>query len=533
MLDVCILCAGIGSRVNFSDNFHKALLPINNIPAISHIIDSYPVDTKFVIALGHNANLIRDYLSLTKKNLKVDYVYIRDYSGKESGPGATLLKCKKYLKGPFISHACDTIIEKAIKTIKYDWIGVAKVSDKSSNFLRVVEKNRRVDSLSHNLTNRYSVFTGVAGIKSYKFFWKSLKEGLKNNIRKEMYYGFSQIIELNKMHVRKVKWHDTGTDSNYFATKKYLEKPRKLSSDPLVVYKENECIYFENKKVIKLFQHKSLVEKKFKRASIISTRVPPKVGMKGNYLYYNFVEGKMLNFVNEKLIFKNFLEDLKKNFWNLKKLNSYDRTKFSKDCKIFYKKKTYERVKKYMNLYSSDDKIKFINNVKVDGIINLLNRVNWEKIIEGIPVNFHGDLAPNNVIVNEKSSKFYLIDWREAFGNNQKIGDIYYDLSKLYHAFIISQRIIPRKAYKVNYLSKNKVKIEFTRFNNLKNFTLILEEFIIKNGLDVEKLKLMSVLIFLNIAPLHEKEYAKLLFFAGKIFLQRFISGNRYNLWKI
>ena len=52
MPKVCILAAGIGSRNKCIEGLHKALLPLNNKPVISHIIDSFPQDVEIVIAFG-------------------------------------------------------------------------------------------------------------------------------------------------------------------------------------------------------------------------------------------------------------------------------------------------------------------------------------------------------------------------------------------------------------------------------------------------------------------------------------------------
>ena len=69
--------------------------------------------------------------------------------------------------------------------------------------------------------------------------------------------------------------------------------------------------------------------------------------------------------------------------------------------------------------------------------------MNWFKICDGIPINFHGDLQPENIILNNEKIKF--IDWRDNFGGNIKFGDIYYEFSKLDHALIINGEKIRKK----------------------------------------------------------------------------------------
>ena len=63
---VVIPTAGVGSRLlEQTENINKSLINVSNKPVISHIIESFPNDVEFVIALGHKANLVRDFIELT------------------------------------------------------------------------------------------------------------------------------------------------------------------------------------------------------------------------------------------------------------------------------------------------------------------------------------------------------------------------------------------------------------------------------------------------------------------------------------
>jgi len=51
---VFIPTAGIGSRLgDLTNSINKSLVSLDNKPIISHIIDLYPRDAEFVIALGY------------------------------------------------------------------------------------------------------------------------------------------------------------------------------------------------------------------------------------------------------------------------------------------------------------------------------------------------------------------------------------------------------------------------------------------------------------------------------------------------
>ena len=60
---VLIPTAGIGSRLDFNTRFmNKSMLQMGDLPVISRIIDSYPSNCKFIIALGSKGDQINEYL---------------------------------------------------------------------------------------------------------------------------------------------------------------------------------------------------------------------------------------------------------------------------------------------------------------------------------------------------------------------------------------------------------------------------------------------------------------------------------------
>jgi NDP-sugar pyrophosphorylase family protein len=62
---VVIPTAGIGSRLEgLTKYINKSLVGIANRPIVSHLIEQFPQDCEFVIALGHKGELVRDFLEL-------------------------------------------------------------------------------------------------------------------------------------------------------------------------------------------------------------------------------------------------------------------------------------------------------------------------------------------------------------------------------------------------------------------------------------------------------------------------------------
>ena len=122
-----ISTAGIGSRVSGLGVVpNKSLLPINYEAIISKILDKFDNDIEVVIALGHHAELVKNFLKLAHPEKKIKFVKIDKFNGPGSGAGYTLNYCKKYLQCPFIYSACDTITIEKPKFKKFNWVGVSK-----------------------------------------------------------------------------------------------------------------------------------------------------------------------------------------------------------------------------------------------------------------------------------------------------------------------------------------------------------------------------------------------------------------------
>jgi hypothetical protein len=54
----------------------------------------------------------------------------------------------------------------------------------------------------------------------------------------------------------------------------------------------------------------------------------------------------------------------------------------------------------------------------------------------------------------------------------------------------------------------------------LTEFKSVYEKWIVENEYSLDKVKMISSIIFLNMAPLHEKEFGDLLFFKSKEMIQ-------------
>jgi len=429
-----ISTAGIGSRVaGLGIVPNKSLLPINYESVITKILDKFDNDIEVLIAVGHNANIVKNFLKLSHPEKKFTFIKVNRYFGKGSGAGYTLNYCKKYLQCPFIYTACDTITLEKPKFEKFNWVGVSKtkiserflIFEKKSKFSGYSFFNKKRHFEISKKKKNFDAFIGLANIYDYKLFWKGF-EANKQLSDNELQFSNGLHLLSNKIKLKKFKWLDTGTNESYIDTLNFFKDKTQR--------KPGEVVYIIKNRVIKYFSDKKKCKKLKERAKSLKSNGPKIIKSPDNFLVYEYIKGKHLTEVNEKL-FSKFLENLKKNFWKKKVVNS---KKFKIQCKKFYKDKTYERVSLAINQNPNIDRIANINGKKIPSIYKILRKVKWEFLSEGMPVNFHGDLQPENIIIT-KNNDFKLIDWRTDF-SGLTYGDIYYEFAKLNHMLTINTR---------------------------------------------------------------------------------------------
>ena len=108
---VLIPTAGTGSRLKeLTKYLNKSLVDISGKPAISRIIDMFPISCEFVIPLGYKVELVKQFLNLAYPNRKFYFSTVEKYEGENSGLGLTILSAEKYLQEPFVFCSFDTIV---------------------------------------------------------------------------------------------------------------------------------------------------------------------------------------------------------------------------------------------------------------------------------------------------------------------------------------------------------------------------------------------------------------------------------------
>ncbi len=522
---VLIASAGLGNRLKgITKNINKALVSVDFKPAISHIIEKFPVDIEFVIPVGYKKDLIIDFCNIAYPERKFNFIDIDLFEGDGSGLGYSILKCKDHLQCPFIFTSNDTIVLEKIPEPKKNWMGYSDV-DEIVNYRSLEIRNDYVVNIhGKNAEIDAKAYIGLAGIRNFKEFWQEMEDGVNDgSLEIGESFGLRKLLE-HDIHPLGFTWFDTGSIDKLKTTREFFANKR--GKEHIVLEKEEEAIYFLNDKVIKFSTDNSFIMNRVARADKLAPFTPNILDKKRNFYSYDWVSGKVFSLNNDKKAFIDFLDWIKK-LWTKVDLSNEESIAFNKISTAFYKEKTYKRVMDYFKVSESYDSEETINGIKYPKIGDILDLIDWDKVMPDTCTRFHGDLHFENILysVNENGYNFSLLDWRQDFGGNINFGDIYYDLAKLNHGLIISHRNIDDNLYRV--IKKNH-DITFDFQMNYKNveFQKYFFNWITKEGFDIHKVELLTALIFLNIACLHHNPYDHLLFYLGKSSLYKLIKGD-------
>jgi hypothetical protein len=195
-------------------------------------------------------------------------------------------------------------------------------------------------------------------------------------------------------------------------------------------------------------------------------------------------------------------------------------------CQEMYENKTRSRVAKFLKQHLDVDQINSVNGITVKPVQLYLDNFPWEYInSSAVPSDkFHGDVQPENIIVTP-DGRVVFIDWRDSFAGNTDVGDMYYDLGKLWHDLIVSNQKILQKRYSV-IITGDSAQISIELKENLLEAMRTMRHYCLEKNLDWTKVETLGALQYLTIACLYnDKGFASFLFLLGKLCLELIDSG--------
>lgn len=513
---VVIPTAGTGSRLEgLTKYINKSLVGIANRPTISHLIEQFPRDCEFVIALGYKGDLVRDFLELTYPDRVFFFAEVDLYEGQGSGLGYSLLACEQYLQQPFVFLSCDTLVKEAIPEPTCNWMGYAK-RDELSQYRTLDVDDGSVSEICEKGTIRSNIeaYIGLAGVRNFQQFWQAMHAGKDTAISQGESYGMKGILESGKVLAREFTWFDTGNLESIRVAREAYSKP----DEPNILEKENEAIWFIGDIVVKYSDDTDFILNRVKRATELQGFVPSIVAYRNNMYSYQKAQGRVLSDVITLPIFENFLTRCQ-DFWVEKKLSTEERQQFQKSCLVFYKDKTYERIQLFYKNFNQIDNAEIINGEVMPPLQSLLDKVDWDWMSQGLSGRFHGDFHFENILYSENSGEFIFLDWRQDFAGDLSVGDVYYDFAKLMHGLIVNHGIIANDHYTASW-SDNEITYDLHRKQSLVECERRFDAWLQEGGYDLKKVKVLTALIYLNIAALHHYPYSLLLYGLGKKMLK-------------
>jgi len=502
---VLLTTSGLGSRLgNLTKFTNKSLVRIGDKPVISHIIETYPKDVEFVVTLGHHGSQVEQYLTLAHPERNIQFVEVDNYMGEGSSLLYSISLCEEYLQSPFIFHACDTILPKNyIQDVDFstNW-SIGGVGDNSQSYRTINCVNGKIASINEKGEQNFDfVYVGVSGIQQYEVFWNTCRSILQT-VKTSDLSDCHVIRKMNDFGVIKIDdWYDIGNIDSLRRTRS------KIKGTIHVLDKEDENIFLFDEFVIKFFYNKKVCYDRVSRTENLKGLVPGLLGSTENFYKYQYVKGDLLSDVVDLQKFGSLLFWSKENLWTEKEDPSYENNALS-----FYKDKTVLRIEKFLEKYNLTDGYDLINGSLVPPIKELLEQVDFNSIMGKSPTGFHGDFILDNILLSEDT--FKLIDWRQDFNGSIDAGDMNYDLAKLNHNLILNHEILDKNLYSINF--ENGIRCDVHVKKSLLDCKVILKDFCERQGIDYKLIEVLSSIIWVNMAPLHEHPLDMFLYYFGK-----------------
>jgi len=496
---VLILAAGKGTRLkHLTKELNKALLPIDNEAIISKIIKQFPSDYKFVIALGYKGEVIKEYCKIALPNHDITFVNVDDIESSSSGPGLSALKCKNYLQRPFYITTADCLIKSQMPHIDGNWLGLHSTSYPEKYSTALVKDGKITDFKGKSINGFDKAFIGLASILDFEIFWNELEKNIKHG---ELVSAFENPSNYGELFSKELVWYDTGNlDDLESAKEVFNDKPLSLSKT------NSEVTYKENNRLIKFIPNNKDLQDLFARSQNIKDLLPSNVGITNSFLYYDWEPGETLYSIDDFNLYEKFI---KKYISNIKRTDANQ-----DDIQSFYIDKTIIRFNTYLNKNGNSYAETCFN-------INGINFKSFKEIYDNLDLtslkdtyfneNFHGDLQFDNILFH--NNKFTYIDWRRNFGSSLKAGDVYYDLAKLYGGILMPYNLMKDESNITLKEGSGFVEYSFKKLKGIEGIENKFIKIIEKNGFDFNKIKLITGLIYLNMSPMHEGKFSKLLWF--------------------
>ena len=499
--NVLISTAGPGTRMATAyPEIHKSLLPYNGRPILYEIISKVPKKFLICIILGYKSEQIKNFLAIMFPDRKFEFVYVDDWTSKNSGTAYSLKFAIDSVQDTFWYLPCDGVYTQMdFFTIKSpeDLFVVSKIrNNEAKEYLTMELKEKRV--LSKKFKKKIKkqstyAFTGVMKIMDKNRFFTKLE---KLNAKE-----FIDVIDTGDLTYITENWTDLGNLVSY----------KNNSSTQVFDFSKNDEFTYEFEKLIlKWWANPAIAQLKMKKPNHMPEAFPKNSIGIGEFYRYDLAKGVTFYDSVNPGNFQNFLDWMVTKVWKPKNID------ITNDLSKFYKEKTISRIKLLESKLNSEEYNPIsINGVDVKNWRLYFEQINWDMLINlNCPTFIHGDLQFDNIIHDKKNNKFILIDWRYEFGNQYLYGDLYYDFAKLLGGILHNYKLIKNGELDFQF-NKGNAEIKIPSVQNQEELIKILETTALNINLDLNKIRLLVPLILWNMAPLHKEPFSSICWSLG------------------
>lgn len=493
---VIIPTAGTGSRMgNYTKNLNKALLNYNDKPILGHLIESWPMNTRFIIPVGYLSEQIKDFCAVAYPDRDIIFVDV-DWQSNKAGTGYTLKQCENYINGSFWYVPCDTYFEEpVVHKVNADCYFTKQVKQSDSNLYTTFKiEDYKIQDVAFKQTKNsdWEAFTGLMYISDSESFFHRLSQVTNNE--------FIDAILMGSVNAELKTWLDFGNPEVYQTA---VSKSQKFDFS-----KKDEVTYICNNKVVKWWLDSSVAKKKYLRTLQNTEVFPDNCVHSGSFMAYDFFPGKTLYEFNNPIIFTELLQWLHKNVWK------HTNKSIQQESLEFYKTKTLQRVDKFLEKYPNLKHVTHVDSIKVKDYKYYLDTIDWDYLSGNtVPVFLHGDLQFDNIVISPWG-EFKIIDWRHEFAGLIDAGDLYYDLGKMAGGFVVNYANIKDHNFNIE-IEGTEVTLSIPNIDYMDLYMDQLSKFISDQGWDYYKVCQLIPLIFWNMSPLHTPPFDMFLWYLG------------------
>jgi dTDP-glucose pyrophosphorylase len=508
---VCILAAGRGTRMGFTDGaLHKALAPLGNRAVLTHVIESFPPDARFVIAVGHRADQLRAYLALAHPDRDITLADVPNYAGPSSGPGLSFLACAEHLTEPFALAAADSIVQDVPALEGPTWMGVQQVEDPTSYLTLEVDAAQHVRGFQERTGPSQLAFVGVAWIAEPSVFLDGVRRCVPDG-ELQITAGFVGLLDGGApIRALPCDWIDTGTTETYAAARRRFDEEPAAGRAPI------DVTYLLDDRVVKWFRDADGADRRMARARELAAAIPPIVESPPGWLAYEKAPGETLRDRLDGPEVLALLDWISIALWTQRD----DGPAFRGAARRFYGEKTRARLEAYLADRGAAEPPSGteINGVPTATVAEALERELDGLVAAAVPTLFHGDLHEGNIIAGDGG--YRLIDWRDEFGGLDDRGDQLYDLAKLLHTLELPESVMDAGTYRCVAAPDGSLTIGQPDTALRADGRRALWEWCAGRGLDLVAIGAIDAIIYINMAPLYDRALGDYLYTFGRWLLE-------------